>query len=745
MAALPHQTQAPGKPAMTIRAHLLLLALCSVVPVIAFAFYVSVLLLEQSRTAIRTGALERARAISTAVDAELRGSIATLNALATSQALANGDLAAFHEEASRVSSSQRIWRSVNLSRASDFQQVMNSARPLGSELNRLTDLASAEQALKTRLPAIGSVTVGRLFETPLVAVRIPVAGKGATEFILTALVQPRTFEALIRELKVPEGWVIAIVDRGGKFVARIPSVAAGTMSGETFVNAMHAEPEGWYRGPSLDGRDTFVTHLRSDFSQWTIGLAIPAEFVVAGERRTVWLLGIGALVSIMLALLIAYLIGRHIADPVMGLAIAARSIGGPSPASVFSGGSVREVAEVAAALAQASEGVRERQRLVEREKKALLESDRAKDEFIAMLSHELRNPLAALTAAAHLLKLPGASGNASEHARGVIERQTRHMTRLIEDLLDVNRVVMGKATLIRETVDLGELAGEVVRTWRQSGRLSRHDVKIDAARVVIDADRSRIEQVFSNLLENALKFTPPEKKIVVTVAREDGEAVLRVADEGIGLAPGMADQMFGLFVQGPQSIDRQSGGLGVGLALVKGLVELHGGKVAVFSEGTGRGTVFTVRLPLAAAGQAAPPVQSAAPARETASRNILIVEDNVDARKMLRVMLELSGNRVRDAADGENGLRMAAEEVPEVMIVDIGLPDLNGYEIAARVRAAPWGENILLIALTGYGQAEDKRRALEAGFDAHATKPVLPEQLDLLIGSAGRATEDRVG
>ena len=730
---------------MTIRAHLLVLALCSVVPVIGFAFYVSVLLLEQSREAVRVGALERVRALMAAVDADLRGSTTTLEALATSKALKDGDLKAFHEEMIRVNESQKDWASVVLARSDDFGQLANAKRPFGTPLPALAEPQSARRAVATRTSTVGSIVVGPVVAAAIVPVRTPVLLDGKVAYILTAAVRPEMFETLIQRQNLPEGWVIALVDSEGKFVARVPRRPTGSLSSEQFRNAVRSSTEGWFHGHTLEGFDTYTAFNRSSYSGWAIGFAIPTEYLAGAERRTAWVLGIGALVSIVLALLVAFLIGRHIADPISQLASDARGIGAGSAVPPRVAPRVREVAEVVIALAQAGEAVRERQSLIEREKQALMESDRAKDEFIAMLSHELRNPLSALTSAAHLLKLSGASANASEHARDVIERQTRHMTRLIEDLLDVNRVVMGKATLIRETFDLGELAGEVVRTWRQSGRLSRHDVKIDTARVLIDADRSRIEQVFSNLLENALKFTPPEKKIRVSVSREEGEAVLRVTDEGVGLAPGMADQMFGLFVQGAQSIDRQSGGLGVGLALVRGLVELHGGRVSVFSEGTGRGTAFTVRLPLAAAGQAAAPVQSAPPARATGSRSILIVEDNVDARKMLRVMLELSGNRVRDAADGENGLRMAEEEAPDVMIVDIGLPDLNGYEIATRVRAAPWGGDILLIALTGYGQAEDKRRALAAGFDAHATKPVLPEHLDLLIESAGRATEDRAG
>jgi two-component system, sensor histidine kinase len=356
----------------------------------------------------------------------------------------------------------------------------------------------------------------------------------------------------------------------------------------------------------------------------------------------------------------------------------------------------------------------------------------------------LRNPLSALTSAAYLLKIAGSTGKAAEHARGVIERQTRHMTRLIEDLLDINRVAMGKATLIREPLDLADLVTVCVRTWRESERLNQHSVVVNAAPAWIEADRSRIEQVFSNLLENALKFTPGGKQVTVTVRQDGPFAVLEVADEGEGIDPAMLGRIFGLFVQGAQEIHRPSGGLGVGLALVKGLVELHGGTVTAQSKGRGHGTVFTVRLPLTTVTALSGGESAFAVPDSGDPRRILIVEDNHDARQMLRGMLELGGHTVSEAEDAASAQRLATAEPPDVMIVDIGLPDFDGYELAARIRALPAGDRILLIALTGYGQAEDKKRAVEAGFDAHATKPVLPEQLAELIESASRTLKFRV-
>jgi PAS domain S-box-containing protein len=360
-----------------------------------------------------------------------------------------------------------------------------------------------------------------------------------------------------------------------------------------------------------------------------------------------------------------------------------------------------------------------------RAEQALKEADRAKDEFLATLSHELRNPLAALTTAAHVLKVGGPGSAAAAQARAVIDRQSRQMARLIADLLDLSAISMGKVALQRERVDLAETVRKLVQVWRIAGRFERHAVSLELARAWVDADRGRIEQIAANLLDNALKFTPDGKAIALSVREEAGEALLRVADEGTGLAAADAEQVFGLFVQGAES----RGGMGVGLALVKRLAELHGGTVRVESEGHGRGATFTVRLPAVQK-----PAEQAAPAAEgIGARSVLLVEDNDDARQMLQAALALGGHEVRAAPDGESALALAAESSPDVALIDLGLPDISGYEVARRLRAAGGGR-MTLIALTGYGQAADRRRALEAGFDAHLTKPVTPERLQQAIG-----------
>ncbi|HZM34898.1 MAG TPA: PAS domain S-box protein [Burkholderiales bacterium] len=362
-----------------------------------------------------------------------------------------------------------------------------------------------------------------------------------------------------------------------------------------------------------------------------------------------------------------------------------------------------------------------------RAEEALRAASRAKDEFLATLSHELRNPLAALTAAAHVLKITDATKEPAIKARAVIERQTRHMARLIGDLLDIGRVSAGKVGLERERLDLAATVGRMLNTWRGSDRFGRHRLTHSLDEVWVDADPARVEQIAANLLDNALKFTPAGGTIRVTVGPEGGEAVLRVADQGVGVEPAEQGRIFELFEQG-----REDGsGMGVGLALVKRLVEPHGGTVTIESEGEGRGATFTVRL----AAVARPEQAQGGEAAVLGARSVLLVEDNDDARQMLEAALVSGGHRVRTASDGASGLALAAESAPEVALIDIGLPDMEGYEVARRMRAAPGGRGIALVAITGFGRPEDQQRAFAAGFDAHLTKPVTAERLKQALAS----------
>jgi len=716
---------------MTIRSHLMLLAIGAVLPVLAFAILVSIVLVLHNRTTFERAATDRARAMMTAVDAELHGSITTVRAITASPALAADNLAAFHAEARRILASQPSWLDVTLLDRSG-RKIVSARDPLDIPDAHVFDAASATRVVTGGPLAIGNVDRPDPSLPAGIPIRAPVMRDGHLAYVLTALVRPESFQDIIRAQHLPEGWISGIVDANGNFVARIPSRPAGERAGAAFRAAVLRAPEGWYRGPTIEGRDTFTAHERSQFSGWSIGLAIPSEIVDGNAWRTAWLMGIGVVASILVALAVATMLGQRIAAPIVALASAARSIGAGARGAPIVDDRVREVSAVAAALREAHVAVREREQLIEREKDALQDADRAKDEFIAALSHELRNPLAALAAASHVLRIADPLQPAAAEARGVIGRQTKHMSRMIEDLLDVSRLIAGKVHLRLETFDLAALAESTLAAWRAGDRLADRVVSVDAQGAWVSADRTRMEQIVSNLLDNAVKFTASRGVIRIAVVRDGDSVVLSVSDDGEGISPSLVARVFDLFVQGDQDVGRSKGGIGLGLTLVKRLAELQGGSVAVRSDGAGRGATFTVRMP--AAEPATPLIASEPVPHASTPRTVLLVEDNDDAREMLRQVLAMQGHRVCEAACGEAGVELAAQLHPDVAILDIGLPDIDGYEVARRIRRQAT-RPVALIALTGYGQPEDQRRARDAGFDVHLVKPVSVERLDAAIAS----------
>jgi signal transduction histidine kinase len=359
---------------------------------------------------------------------------------------------------------------------------------------------------------------------------------------------------------------------------------------------------------------------------------------------------------------------------------------------------------------------------------------RAKDHFLAMLGHELRNPMAAIVNGTAVLDSFEAHSDAETRSRAIIGRQARHLSRLIDDLLDVSRVMSGKVTLRRDPVDLRDVVRQCVES-RQAALAGSHHVSLltDAHPLVVQGDAVRLEQIVGNLLDNAVKYSPAGEPIRLTARRADDEAVLSVEDRGMGLAPEMLESIFEPFTQGDFSLHRARGGLGLGLAVVKGLVEQHGGRVSAHSAGLGRGSEFVVRLPLSAESAAASgPGPTAAPALP---RRILVIEDHDDARDALQLLLTLQGHDVRTASDGATGLALILEAEPDVALIDVGLPGLDGYEVARQVRRMAAGNGIRLVAVTGYGQPYDRTRAREAGFDLHLTKPVSPADLNAALAT----------
>ncbi|HVH36335.1 MAG TPA: response regulator [Tahibacter sp.] len=404
-------------------------------------------------------------------------------------------------------------------------------------------------------------------------------------------------------------------------------------------------------------------------------------------------------------------------------------------------------AELALANAQLEAEVAERRRAeaqLQQLAGKLREADRRKDEFLATLAHELRNPLAPIRSAVGLLQSE-CSGAPAQLSLDVIDRQLRQLVRMVDDLLDVSRITHGRIELRRETTELGPLLSTAIETTLPHIQAMRHMLSVDVPETAlrVDGDPQRLTQVFGNLLNNASKYTLPGGRIALSACVDGSEALVRISDSGVGIPPERVDDVFDLFVQVDTSLERAQGGLGIGLTLVRRLVQMHGGSVRALSEGLGRGSCFEIRLPLSATMTSASPVPGTTAAAEIpvaptppAGRRILIVDDNRDAANMLAQLLGMSGHEVRAVYDPELALQTLVEFAPDLAFLDVGMPKLNGLELASMIRADPHGAHVVLVALTGWGQEDDRRRSRAAGFDHHLVKPADPAEIERICREA---------
>jgi signal transduction histidine kinase/ActR/RegA family two-component response regulator len=385
--------------------------------------------------------------------------------------------------------------------------------------------------------------------------------------------------------------------------------------------------------------------------------------------------------------------------------------------------------------------LREEIAIRERAEAALREADRRKDEFLALLAHELRNPLAPIRYALAGSKKSGITPEQRRSAEEIIDRQITHMSRLLDDLLDISRIARGTLELKKTLTELTQAVETAIETARPILDAKHHNLSIDLPPIAVrlEADSVRLAQIFSNLLINAAKYTDPGGHIQLRAAQEGHEVVVKIRDNGIGISAEMMPRLFTLFSQSNAALGRSEGGLGIGLSLVRGVVILHGGSVEAQSDGPGAGSEFIVRLPLVTGtAESTDKAETAGEAGRGSKLKILVVDDNQDAANACATLLELSGHHAKVAYTGQHGLDLAEAFRPHALLLDIGLPDFTGYELAARIRALPWGQDVILIAITGWGQEKDRRHAIEAGCDHHLTKPISPETVESLLQSLNR-------
>ena len=535
----------------------------------------------------------------------------------------------------------------------------------------------------------------------------------------------------------PQILAAAITARGRTFASyRAPDAPADVLT-------HFAADGGAGEGYTIRGREITVVHAIVENNERVGTVLILARFELL-SRLTDYL-GILAAVliaSLTAAVLLSAALQRGITEPILALADTAHrvmdrrdfSLRVPKTTRDEVGYLVDAFNSMLAEVGRRSEALEETNRSLSREMEerrgaedALRAADRRKDEFLATLAHELRNPLAPLRNALAILKLAGNDPDKSQQAREMMERQLSQMVRLVDDLLDVSRITTGKLSLRKELVELGGIVRSAVDTARPFIDARHHvlEVTLPPRPVMLAADPTRLAQVFSNLLNNAAKFTPLHGRIGLAVERDGGDVVVKVTDNGIGIDVDQLPTVFEMFAQVDQSLERTQAGLGVGLTLARRLTELHGGSLAASSGGPGKGSTFTVRLPLADTTAAAEhrPIHDASNGA-TAGHRVLVVDDNQDFANSLALILRTMDNDVRVAHDGVTALELARQFHPDIGFLDIGLPRLNGYDLARRLRDDDGTAAMTLVAITGWGQEKDRRKAFECGFDHHLVKPV---------------------
>ena len=679
-----------------LKRHLLLLVLGALLPLLALAVALTVLLVKEDRRRTEQALHENARLLSRALDAEVGRSITALHTLSRNESLRRGDLRAFYQAAQDVRDSLGLWDNVLLL-SPRGDHLFNLMRPLGTPLPALPQPEGPVTASRTREPYVSNALRGRLDTDWLMFINYPVEIDGEVKYVLGVTMNYSHWSRWLTE-RAPQGFVASIIDRNYVVLARTQDAErlAGQPVQPWFRDLMASRQGGTVRGQGLLDPDVVVAFHRSRFTGWHINLFTSGSVVDAPGRRTAYALVIGVAIALGIAAALA----------LWRAAVLARSITG-----------------VIGSL----------QGDLRAQNRELSLADRRKDEFLATLAHELRNPLAPIRSAVELLGRADLPQDAARKAREIIERQARHMTRMVDDLLEVGRITRGELQLRKETVDVAAAVHEAVDATQPQFDAAGVALAVDlpATPLYVNGDPTRLVQILANLLGNAAKYTRRGGHAHLSAARSGRWIELRVRDDGIGIEAGDMPGLFRMFSQMKPALEQGGGGLGIGLALVRGLVERHGGTVEARSEGAGCGAEFIVRLP---AGEA--PAQQPAPrasATAKAARRVLVVDDNRDAADSLAAVLRTMGHEVRIAYDGEQGLAAAAQLRPDAMVLDIGMPRVNGYAVARRVRQAPWGADMTLIALTGWGQQRDKALAAEAGFDEHLTKPVDVAALDALL------------
>ena len=599
---------------MKARAYLAVMALAVLVPIILFSAIALSMLMQAERQAALRSLQETARATTLALDRELSIYEARMKVLASATSLAEGRLKVFHERAVLANKGGKSWTVLY---NENGQQLLNTLVPYGTSLPMRGHPEYGQEVLRTGVMRVSDLLRGTVANAPVLAIDVPVILEDKRRYVLSQAFYPDELDVALRRNEVPADYIVGIFDREGISIVRsqrAKDLVGKPVRKELFEGSRGAM-EGVLQHDTRENIQVYDAYKRSALSGWTVAVGVPVVVIEASTRRAVMVASLGLMAAIACALALAVFFSRRMALSIDSAASSAAALGhGQAPQSYASGvlefDRLHAALEVAGGVLQQERESRvvaehERARLFASEQEARLlaeHQNRAKDEFLAMLSHELRNPLAAISNSIALMEHPAVTVETSIRARTIIKRQSRHLARIVDDLLDLGRLMNGKVVLVRQRLDLAEAVHDCVQSMRTTGRLEQHRLQVQAMPAWVEADPTRIEQIISNLVGNALKYTPAGGNISVEAVASGDSAVLTVSDTGIGMPPELLERVFDVFVQGTAALDRSQGGLGIGLALVRQLVVLHGGVVSASSAGPHLGSTFIVRLPLANAG-----------------------------------------------------------------------------------------------------------------------------------------------
>ena len=727
---------------MALRRHLVILAALTILPLLVFATWTVLEMHREERARAERALTETARALRLAVDGELAATVAALDALATSRDLDAGNLPGFYAHASRLRQRHPGWTTIALTEASG-KEILNVLRPLGAALPPIGgDAEDVRTVVATAKPVIGDAFVGPLSGRWVIAIRVPIIRSRQVRYVLTATVQTSELRDVLLGQRLSPEWIGTILDRNRVIIARTRGEEQfiGQPASDRLRRASARANEGWYRGLTKEGTSTYSAFSRSPFTGVTVALGVPSQLIEAPLERSLWRIGGSGILVLGLGVAVAVFFARRIAGPITALSVAARDIGrGAAPQS--SGSTITEVNDLRSAMGDAARLVldeRERQQAARAEAEA---ANTLKDQFLATLSHELRTPLNAVLGWARMLKADSLDESTAKRAVDVIERNAKAQLQLIEDLLDVSRIITGKLRLDVKAVAPATVIEAAVDALRPAAdaKAIRLQPIVDPRAGPVSGDPDRLQQIVWNLLSNAVKFTPRGGRVQIRVERVNSHVQIVVTDTGKGITPDVLPYVFDRFRQADSSSQRSHGGLGIGLALVKSLVELHGGSVEAASPGPDQGATFTVKLPLmlhAETERAAGAGHRRSATVSLSGISLLVLDDDTDALELFATVLCQAGAEVRVARSVREALDLLRAWEPDVIVSDIEMPDESGYVFIRKLRdgEVAHGERIPAIAVTAYGGVNERIKIVSAGFDSYVAKPVEPDELAAIIG-----------